>query len=276
VHSRAIVEFLKWDSIVGDATVNVETLPGRGLRSDAAVLGSIRWMDELGMQVSNDMRIALSAAEKDGNAVVCVATSGSVQGIFVLAEEWRPEVSEAMNSLQLEGIDLTVLSGDPGLRPIPWDGRGGLLPEEKLRYLEGLRAEGKVVAMIGDGINDAPALAASDVGIAMGCGADVARDAAGVCLLDNDLRKIPWTIALARKTVRVMRQNLAWAFVFNLLGVGLACFGKLNPVVAALAMTLSSLLVLANSLRLASGTTAPAAGLAPASPVSPLPEAPPT
>jgi cation transport ATPase len=98
--------------------------------------------------------------------------------------------------------------------------------------------------------NVVPALARSEVGFALGCGANVSRDSAGVCLLGNDLTQLPWIIELARRTVRVIRQNLFWAFFYNALGIGLGCTGRLNPVLAALAMTLSSLLVVVNSLRL--------------------------
>jgi heavy metal translocating P-type ATPase len=125
-----------------------------------------------------------------------------------------------------------------------------LRPEQKVRHLREIRERCSTVAMVGDGINDAPALAVSDVGIAMGCGADVSRDSAQVCLLSNDLSRIPWAVQLARRTTRVIRHNLFWAFGYNFAGVVLAAFGLLNPAVAAGLMIVSSLLVITNSLRL--------------------------
>jgi len=125
-----------------------------------------------------------------------------------------------------------------------------LRPEQKVLHLREIRERCASVAMVGDGINDAPALAVSDVGIAMGCGADVSRDSAQVCLLSNDLSRIPWAVQLARRTTRVIRQNLFWAFGYNFVGVVLAAFGLLNPAVAAGLMIISSLLVITNSLRL--------------------------
>jgi hypothetical protein len=129
-----------------------------------------------------------------------------------------------------------------------------LKPEQKVEHLQQIRERRQSVAMVGDGINDAPALAVSDVGIAMGCGADVSRDSAQVCLLSNDLSRIPWAVQFARRTRRVIRQNLFWAFGYNSVGVVLAAFGWLNPVVAAGLMIGSSLLVITNSLRLMAET----------------------
>lgn len=129
-----------------------------------------------------------------------------------------------------------------------------LRPEQKVEQLQQIRERRQSVAMVGDGINDAPALAVSDIGIAMGCGADVSRDSAQVCLLSNDLSRIPWAVLLARRTRRVIRQNLFWAFGYNSVGVVLAAFGWLNPAVAAGLMIGSSLLVITNSLRLMAET----------------------
>jgi cation transport ATPase len=131
--------------------------------------------------------------------------------------------------------------------------RAGLLPDDKVDALAAASRQFGPVAMVGDGTNDAPALAASDLGIALGCGADVSRESAGVCLTTDDLLRVPWAIDLARRTVRVIRQNLFWAFAYNSLGIALAAGGWLSPAWAALAMVVSSALVVANSLRLADG-----------------------
>jgi cation transport ATPase len=124
------------------------------------------------------------------------------------------------------------------------------LPEDKVEAVLEARRRFGPVAMVGDGINDAPALAASEVGIALGCGADLSRESAAVCLLSDDLARLPWTIQLSRQTIRVIRQNLCWAFSYNLIGIGLAATGRLSPVFSALAMVASSAFVVSNSLRL--------------------------
>ena len=153
-------------------------------------------------------------------------------------------------------MDVAVLTGDHQRRaakvarlldvPITSE----LLPEEKVTSVRSGGHQFGSVAMVGDGLNDAPALAAADVGVAMGCGADLSRESATVCLLSDDLGRLAWSVTLARQTVRIIRQNLFWAFAYNVVGIGLAVTGRLNPVWAAVAMALSSLFVVTNSLRL--------------------------
>ena len=130
------------------------------------------------------------------------------------------------------------------------DVRSELLPEEKSEAIREMQSDTGLVAMVGDGINDAPALSAADVGIALGCGADISRDVADICLLGNDLRHIAWCIDLAKQTMRVVRWNLAWAFTYNSVGIALAVSGFLTPIWASLLMIGSSLFVISNSLRL--------------------------
>jgi len=231
-----------------------------GLRFDGGLagLGNLRLMRELGCTLPGEWEALLAQTENAQRPLACVGWNGRVRGVFLFDEQLRREALQALSELRTLGCRLQVLTGDRlvcGLRlqqalGIPV--RSELLPQDKVEALRELRRSSGATAMVGDGINDAPSLAAADVGIALGCGTDVARDSAEVCLLGNDLARIPWAVRLAQRTVWTIRLNLLWAFGYNAVGVVYAAFGKLNPVVAAILMTGSSLMVIANSLRLAS------------------------
>jgi len=269
---------------IGAATVPIETrtLPGRGLMAcgldgDPAVfLGSPRLMREQGLALGDRLRHVSQQFEDDGRSVVCIGWQGHVRGIFGFDEKLRPEVRETIDGCHRLALKVSVLSGDAASRverlgnQLALPTTGALLPEEKVAAITRLRNWGVgappastqpgrphhksrkpcPVAMVGDGINDALVLAAADVGIALGCGADVSRQAADVCLLSDDLRRVAWSVGLARATVTTIRQNLFWAFSYNVLGIALAAGGQLSPVWAAAAMVVSSTLVIGNSLRL--------------------------
>src|SRR5581483_9562416 len=173
-----------------------------------------------------------------------------------IRETLRPEAETSIVLLRRQGLGCLMLTGDRGPRAqslaksLGLDYQAVLLPADKVTAIQKLRSKGPVV-MVGDGINDAPALAAADVGIALGSGTDISRDTASICLLTSDVSRLPWLIRLARRTEHAIRWNLAWAFGYNVVGIGLAAAGWLHPVIAAVAMTVSSLLVVANSLSLA-------------------------
>ncbi len=247
----------------------IRTLPGLGLTAFApeqaggVYLGNVRLMDQVAMAWDPALAGVRDRALAAGQPLTCLGWAGLVRAVFVLSEELRPGAAAALAELRASGYDVAVLTGDHAGRGAALAGvldvpvRAGLLPADKVAAVAEARRAVGPVALVGDGINDAPALAASDTGIALGCGADVSRDAAAVCLLGDDPARVPWVLALARRTVRVIRQNLFWAFAYNVAGIGLACTGRLNPALAALAMALSSFLVVTNSLRLA-GPPAPA------------------
>jgi len=245
------------------------TLPGRGISGWAGdrqiYLGSARFMAESGLHMDTAIADAVEQALHTGQSLTCVGWQDKVRGVFVLRESLRSEAAAALAELRTLGIHVEILTGDSRTRAdllereLGLNVQAELLPEDKVAALTDIRRRHGPVAMVGDGINDAPALAASDVGIALGCGTDVARESAPVCLFGNDLLHLPWTIRLARRTVRVIRQNLLWAFIYNVAGIGLACTGRLNPVFAALAMVLSSFFVVTNSLRLSLRELRPAA-----------------
>ncbi len=231
--------------------------PGRGvsarLGETLVWVGNEPLMADQGMAVPAHLAEVAARWREEGLRVVFVGWDDEVVGVLGLGEAARPEVTDVLHYLQAMGLEVAVLTGDDPAAGERWQAllgvpvHAGLQPEEKMRFLEGAR---RPVAMVGDGINDGPALAAADVGITLSDGTDVAREAAEVILLDDNLWAIPRTMDLARTAMRRVRQNLGWAFVYNVLGIGLAVSGRLQPVLAALAMVLSSLIVTGNALRI--------------------------
>ncbi len=259
VYARAIV---RWAADIGVEPIDfdgVREIPAMGLtgfRSGSEFLmGSEGLMSLRGFAFDPAIREELAAAKSVGRGIVCFGSDGVVQGAVLIDEAVRSEARAAVEALKQRGCDLMLLSGDHAARAeriaadlgIP--AKAGLAPADKLASVASTHRGGGV-AMVGDGINDAAALTAADVGIAMGCGADVTREAADVCLLGDNLLALPWLLDLSRRTVRVMRGNLLWAFGYNAVAVVLAVRGELRPIAAAAVMVVSSLVVLLNSLRL--------------------------
>ncbi|MEZ6100184.1 MAG: cation-translocating P-type ATPase [Pirellulaceae bacterium] len=244
------------------ATEDVVAHAGLGISATianvgSAYLGSPRYMEQYSQHFSVAMRQACDKVISQHDAIVCVAHGGSVRGVYAAQESIRDDAVATVGKLRDMGLECRILTGDHRRRAahmaaiVGADFDAELLPDEKLQAIERLKKSGHCVAMVGDGVNDAPALALADIGIALGSGADVARDTAEVCLLGSQLDRIPMSIELARRTVRTVRWNLMWAFVYNVVGIGFAVCGWLNPIVAAIAMLGSSVLVISNSLVLA-------------------------
>jgi len=200
----------------------------------------------------------------EGKTPVYAAVDGALAGVLAVADTLKPESAEAVRALHALGIETVMITGDNRRTAEAVARRVGIdrvlaevLPDGKAREVKRLQEAGKTVGMVGDGINDAPALARADVGIAIGTGTDVAMEAADVTLIRGDLRGVVTAIALSRATLRTVRQNLFWAFVYNVIGIPLAAGALypftgwlLSPVVASAAMSLSSVSVVTNSLRL--------------------------
>ncbi len=217
-------------------------------------VGSEKFM--LRMELTLDLTTLDDKAgtEPRGKTVVFVGWDNRVKGLIRFSEELREGVPEAISDLEDQGIDVVMITGDNKdaaealASSIGVRAKSDLLPEDKIRAIKSY--EKGPCAMVGDGINDAPALIAADIGIAIGCSTDITRESADVSLLSNDVRKIPWSLRLAKNTIRKARENLTWAFCYNVVGIGLAATGVLKPLVAAVIMIISSLFVLGNSLRI--------------------------
>jgi len=243
------------------------SVTGRGVAGVAGArrvaLGNARLMEELGVEPGS-LAGRAEALRAEGQTVMFLAAGDTVAGILGVADPIKPSTPEAIRLLQGEGLRVIMLTGDSRVtaqavaRVLHLDDViAEVLPEQKVEAVRRLHAEGRVVAMAGDGVNDAPALAQADVGIAMGTGTDVAMESAGVTLVKGDLRGIVRARRLSRATMRNIRENLVWAFIYNVLGVPVAAgalypvFGLLlSPMIASAAMSLSSVSVIANALRL--------------------------
>lgn len=243
------------------AAGDFRVVPGRGVRAVLdgadALVGSAALMSDEGLEVPDVLTAAAVAASDRGATVVLVAWDGAVRGVLTVSDELADNSARAVGRLHALGLRTVMLTGDNeraarhvaalvGIDEV----HAQVLPEEKLAVVDGLRAEGHRVAMIGDGVNDAAALAAADLGIAMGTGTDAAIAAGDLTLMRHDLMLAVDAIALSRATLRIIRGNLFWAFFYNVCAIPIAAFGLLNPMIAGAAMAFSSVFVVTNSLRL--------------------------
>ena len=266
----ALVEAAKERGLALRPVEAFQAAPGRGVRGivgDVSVtVGSLGLVQGAGIELAPSMEAGAAELAAQGKTPMFVLRDGAVIGMLAVADAVRPESAEAVAQLRAMGIDVVMLTGDSRLTAeaiaAPLGStrvRAEVLPGQKAAEIEGLQAEGKLVAMVGDGVNDAPALVQADVGIAIGTGTDVALEAADVALMQADVRSVAAAIRLSRSTIRTIRQNLVWAFGYNVVLVPVAAgvlypfFGEagfLNPMLAAVAMALSSVSVVTNSLRL--------------------------
>jgi Cu+-exporting ATPase len=265
--ARAIVEHAAARGVRPAPASGFDSDPGLGVWGDVAgkrvLVGNLRLMERHRVEVS-PLRAGAEAERAQGSTAIYVAVDGRAAGLLVIADAVKASAPEAIAALRRADVRIIMLTGDDettaravGKALQVDEVVANVLPQDKAAVVKDLQAKGEVVAMAGDGVNDAPALAQADVGIAMGTGTDVAMESAGVTLVKGDLRGIARAVRLSRLTMSNIRQNLVFAFGYNALGVPLAAgvlypvFGLLlSPIIASLAMSFSSVSVVGNALRL--------------------------
>ncbi len=233
------------------------SIAGHGVSATAegrrVLLGNRRLLRQENIQTGSAEEV-MHRLESEGKTAMLVAADGVLIGVIAVADTIKPEAKEAVAALRQEGVEVILLTGDNertaqaighalGIERIIAE----VLPAGKAKVIRDLQAQKKIVGMVGDGVNDAPALATADIGIAIGSGSDVAKETGGIILIKNDVREVVLAIRLSRLTLRKIKQNLFWAFIYNAIGIPVAALGLLNPIIAAAAMALSSLSVIANS-----------------------------
>ena len=260
--ARALLERAAGDGLALKPPAGFKRLGGRGLTASVAgedvAIGNARLMAELGVDVARyEASVAKITSEAASAIFVAAGRPLRLLGVVGLGDQLRQSAIEAVAELKARGIETVMLTGDSKAAAEAVAAKLGIarvlaevLPEGKVAEIERLKGEGRVVAMVGDGVNDAPALAAADVGMAMGGGSDAAMATAPVTLMRGDPRLVAEAIELSRRTSRKIRENLFWAFIYNLVMLPLAASGDLSPMLAGAAMALSSVSVVGNSLLL--------------------------
>ena len=257
---KAIVAYAKDYGLNLQACSHFYSATGRGIEAEVdgkkLLLGNQDWLDEQQVDI-DDLLVAASYFSEQGKTPVFMAVNGKAAAVFGIADKARPQAIHAIRHLQKLGIQTLMVTGDTkktanyiaakvGIETVIANAK----PEQKLAIVQQFQAEGKKVGMIGDGINDAPALAAANVGFAIGTGTDIAIESADMTLVQGDIGKVASAIQLSTDTIRIIKQNLFWAFAYNVIAIPVAAFGRLNPMIASGAMALSSVSVIVNSLRL--------------------------
>ncbi|MCK9519784.1 MAG: heavy metal translocating P-type ATPase [Dehalococcoidia bacterium] len=259
--SRAVVDAAQERGLSLDPAEAFESHTARGVAATVAgqrvLAGNRRLMEEHGIAVADTAGARLLELEAAGRTAILVAIDGEVAGLLGIFDEVKQNAPRAVEALGRLGLRVIMMTGDNERAAAAVARRVGITefhasarPEDKLELVRALQAEGRSVAMVGDGINDAPALAQANVGVAMSTGSDVAIEAGDITLLHGDVSKIAEAIMLGRSTLTTIRQNLVWAFGYNVLAIPVAGAGLLNPIIAGAAMAFSSVSVMANSLRL--------------------------
>jgi Cu+-exporting ATPase len=259
--ARAVAEHGREHLGVLPAVESFHNRAGLGIEAvvdgHAVVVGRPSLLAEWGLELSDQLEQARERAEASGQTVVAVASDGAVQGLVAVADRIKPSSREAIAELRRLGLTPVLLTGDNERTARAVAAEVGIervlanvLPDGKAAEVRRLQETGEVVAMVGDGVNDAPALAQADLGLAIGTGTDVAIEASDLTLVSGDLRAAADAIRLARRTLATIKGNLFWAFAYNVAAIPLAVSGLLNPIVAAAAMAFSSVFVVSNSLRL--------------------------
>jgi heavy metal translocating P-type ATPase len=263
--AHAIASYTKSKNLPFAEVSNFEGIQGKGIKGKIGgveyFVGNVKLVRELGISFDD---AKMEEFTSQGKTPVILMTRDKVLGFVMVADEIKAESKQAVKDLHKLGIKVVMLTGDDEKAAKYMASLAGIddvvahvMPQDKLEKIKTLQSAGKIVAMAGDGVNDAPALAQSDVGIAMGTGTDVAIESAGITLLGGDISKLVKAIKLSKMTMRGIKQNLFWAFIYNIVGIPLAAgafypiFGwVLNPIFAGMAMALSSVSVVSNSLRI--------------------------